>query len=376
VQLANIIPLNISLPILHKIQFLCKSIPKVEWSGVLFYSVTGSIKDPTNFKIEIEDILPLDVGTSVFTSYDLDNRFIDYLMEDPKRMKFKVGHIHSHNIMSVFFSGTDMEELNDSASAYNYYLSLIVNNYMDMTAKVAFVANATATIQKVDYVSLDENGKPFSMSQKDFTFEKEILYMYDCGITVPSIDIVVEDSFAKKVAVLLVPKPVVKHVPIKPLIPVVNRILPVHTPKGAPQSSLNKYKDFFSGSEFSSLADLIDDEDDEDYEESAEKLLSFATSLFSNSTQLLSDETLDEVLLSLLDMEVDPTDIAKKVLDVYATNYSNQFPEKDDVDFIADTYEVLDILYDVPSALTTLTNPTIRVIEMMVKAFQSDARTV
>jgi hypothetical protein len=44
-----------------------------------------------------------------FTSYDLDNRFIDYLMEDPKRMKFKVGHIHSHNIMSVFFSGTDME---------------------------------------------------------------------------------------------------------------------------------------------------------------------------------------------------------------------------------------------------------------------------
>lgn len=342
----------------------------------MFYSVTGSIKDPANFKIEIEDILPLDMGTSVFTSYDLDERFIDYLMEDPKRMKFKVGHIHSHNIMSVFFSGTDMEELNDSAPAYNYYLSLIVNNYMDMTAKVAFVANATATIQKVDYVSLDENGKPFSMSQKDFTFEKEILYMYDCGITVPSIDIVVEDSFAKKVAVLLVPKPVVKHVPMKPLVPVVNRVLPVHIPKGAPQSNLNKYKDFFTGSEFSSLAELIDEEEEEDYEEAAEKLLNFTSSLFSNSTQLISDETLEEVLSSLIDMEVESIDIAKKVLDLYATNYSSRFPENDDTDFIADTYEVLDILYDVPSEFTALINPTIRVIEMMIKTFQSDARTV
>jgi hypothetical protein len=58
-----------------------------------------------------------------------------------------------------------------------------------------------------------------------------------------------------------------------------------------------------------------------------------------------------------------------------ATNYSNQFPERDDTDFIADTYEVLDILYDVPSAFTALTNPTIKVIEMMDN-FQSDARTV
>ena len=71
---------------------MCKRIVKDEWSGVLFYSVQGSIKDPANFKIEIEDILPMDKGTSVYTSYDLDERFIDYLMEDPKRMKYKVGH--------------------------------------------------------------------------------------------------------------------------------------------------------------------------------------------------------------------------------------------------------------------------------------------
>ncbi len=95
--------------ILHKIQFLCKSIPKVEWSGALFYSIEGSIKNPATFKITLEDILPLDMGTAAYTTYQLDDRFIDYLEEDwDVRTTWKVGHIHSHNVMRVFFSGTDL----------------------------------------------------------------------------------------------------------------------------------------------------------------------------------------------------------------------------------------------------------------------------
>ena len=34
------------LSILNKIKYLCKTIPNVEWSGVLFYSLKGSIKKP------------------------------------------------------------------------------------------------------------------------------------------------------------------------------------------------------------------------------------------------------------------------------------------------------------------------------------------
>lgn len=43
----------------------------------------------------------------------------------------RIGHIHSHNTMGVFFSGTDWGELEDNAPNHNYYLSLIVNNFMD-----------------------------------------------------------------------------------------------------------------------------------------------------------------------------------------------------------------------------------------------------
>lgn len=354
---------------------MCKSIPKVEWSGVLFYSVIGSIKDPSTFKIEIEDILPLDVGTQTFTSYDLDDRFIDYLMEDPKRMKYKVGHIHSHNVMNVFFSHTDMEELNDSCPAYNYYLSLIVNNYMEMTAKVAFISNASATIQKVDYFSLDEAGKPYAMEQKDFTFEKEKMYVYNCGITVPKIDIIVEESFADKVKKILIPKPVIKPV-VVPTKHVAGKSphMPL-TVNNKPDIN-SKFKDFFNGVDFQTLDTLEDEEEEDDYEEKADKLQIFTTSLFSNSTQPLADESLEDALLALLDSEVEPLDIAQKALLAYAETYFAMFPENDDTEFIIDCYEVLDLLYDLPNTMTVMINPTIKVIELMVKTFEKDARTV
>ena len=360
---------------------MCKRIVKDEWSGVLFYSVTGSIKDPANFKIEIEDILPMDKGTSVYTSYDLDERFINYLMEDPKRMKYKVGHIHSHNVMNVFFSGTDMLELNDSAPAYNYYLSLIVNNYMEMTAKVAFTATASTTIKNVDYMSVDEAGKRYVMEQKDFTFEKEKLFVYDCGITVPSIDIVVDEEFAAGVAKILIPKPVKVYTTPVPAVakvyPSLNKIpTRVYPPKKADKevSISEKYKNFFDGVDFKSIDDLEDEEDE--YEEMAQQLEIFAISLFSNSTQPLEDESLEDALLALVDMGVDPTDIARGALEKYAEKYVLQFPDNDDVDFVRDVYEVLDILYDVPSTLTDIINPTIKVVELMVKTFEEDARTV
>lgn len=286
--------------------------------------------------------------------------------------------IHSHNVMNVFFSGTDMLELNDSAPAYNYYLSLIVNNYMEMTAKVAFTATASTTIKNVDYLSVDEAGKPYVMEQKDFTFEKEKLFVYDCGITVPSIDIVVDEEFAAGVAKILIPKPVkVYTAPIAKALPPVSKIpTKVYPPKkaGKEVSISEKYKNFFDGVDFKSIDDLEDEEDE--YAEMAQQLEIFAISLFSNSTQPLEDESLEDALLALVDMGVDPTDIARGALEKYADKYVLQFPDNDDVDFVRDVYEVLDILYDVPSALTDIINPTIRVVELMVKSFEEDARTV
>lgn len=77
---------------LDKIKYLCNKIANVEWSGPLFYSVKGDISKPKTFQITLEDILPLDMGTKGYTEYDLDNRFIDYLMEKEERTDWNVGH--------------------------------------------------------------------------------------------------------------------------------------------------------------------------------------------------------------------------------------------------------------------------------------------
>src|SRR5690606_27372025 len=148
--------------ILNKIKYLCRAIPKVEWSGVLFYSVEGSIKDPENFVITLEDILPMDKGTSAYTEYTFDERIVEYMMADDKRDDWKMGHIHSHNTMPVFFSGTDISELEDNCVNHNYYLSLIVNNFMDFTAKVAFLASLNEEVD-IPFKARDENGELYNI---------------------------------------------------------------------------------------------------------------------------------------------------------------------------------------------------------------------
>ena len=78
--------------VLHQIQFLCQQIAKVEWSGILFYSVEGSIKDPANMVITLQDILPMHKGTSTFTEYAFDERVIDHMMDNEHLEDCKMGH--------------------------------------------------------------------------------------------------------------------------------------------------------------------------------------------------------------------------------------------------------------------------------------------
>ena len=100
VELKSKIPVVMPIEVLHQIQYLCKNIPKVEWSGALFYTTEGSIEKPGTFKITLKTILPLDMGDSGYTEYHLDDRFIDFIEEDfEERCNWKLGHIHSHNVM-------------------------------------------------------------------------------------------------------------------------------------------------------------------------------------------------------------------------------------------------------------------------------------
>ena len=182
--------------VLNQIKFLCREIPKEEWSGILFYKVEGTIKDIKNVKFILEDILPLDKGSASFTQYSYDERYVDHIMKNPNLEDCKMGHIHSHNIMGVFFSGTDMSELQDNAPNHNYYLSLIVNNYMDFCAKVCFVGEAEET--NIIYNGRDEKGQSYPIHTIKSSDSLK-LFVFDCKIQSDVNNLSVEADFEDKV---------------------------------------------------------------------------------------------------------------------------------------------------------------------------------
>ncbi len=135
-------------------------------------------------------------GNKTFTTYnfnedkegEITDRMMDYFSEVPEAMEedWKVGHIHSHNNMSVFFSGTDMEELEENSRAHNFYLSLIVNNDTNLCAKVATRAYAEKEVE-VDYNALDEFGKSYRVRSKKLSVKDSFMVTYDCDIQVPEV---------------------------------------------------------------------------------------------------------------------------------------------------------------------------------------------
>ena len=126
--------------VLNQIKILCDRWPNLEWSGILFLGVEGDTADIGKMIFKAKYIHLMDVGTSTYTEYGADESIIDLFEAHPELMEKKQGHIHSHNKMGTFFSGTDDDELKTTSMNYNYYVSLIVNNALDYTAKVAFPA--------------------------------------------------------------------------------------------------------------------------------------------------------------------------------------------------------------------------------------------
>ena len=183
--------MNISKEIKQKIDYLCQKINKVEWSGVLFYSVKGKIKNFDSIEMTIEDIFPMDKGTAGSTGYELGDEIIDYRMSNPQSLGWKMGMVHSHHDMNSYFSGVDMSELDDNTEFHNYYLSLVVNNKGEMVAKVAFRGDVKG------YECLDENGEPWNLT---LTKDRQVMFTFDCKIHSPDSEISVPGDFEQRVS--------------------------------------------------------------------------------------------------------------------------------------------------------------------------------
>jgi hypothetical protein len=99
--------------------------------------------------------------------------------------------IHSHNVMKAYFSGTDMSEINDNSEFHNYYLSIVVNNALDIVGKIGFRGKIN---NPIGYDCKTGDGKAYTLK---INTDREILFVYDCEIKTKLFD--VSDSFVASV---------------------------------------------------------------------------------------------------------------------------------------------------------------------------------
>lgn len=168
-----------------QIMTLCGKLSRVEWSGTLFYNVEGEFGEP-GFAIEARELYLLDIGSAAYTEYETnDPEFYQFLMQRADLREMRMGHIHSHNTMGSFFSGTDDDELIENSEFHNYYFSLIVNNENEMVAKIAFRAQVDSETKS----SVKFKGTNGQIKEKQVTSTNQTTYVYayKCEIEVPEI---------------------------------------------------------------------------------------------------------------------------------------------------------------------------------------------
>lgn len=306
--------------VLKQIQYLCKQIADVEWSGIIFYSIEGTITDPANMVITLEDILPLNKGTKTYTEYIFDERVVEYMMDNEHLEECKIGHIHSHNSMSVYFSGVDWSELEDNAPNHNFYFSIIVNNFMDFCAKTCFIAEAQE--EKFTFIAKDENGHKYEHSSGNFVVTPKLV-VYDCDIESPIDDVRVDEGFMGKVKnIIEKAKTVMGFNQNSTATSGKNTIIPISGSNGwsgdlkkeiNPNQSKNQERGSQEDREIS-FADEIEDSIEE-----------FAMFVINTGNDISDYSTIEDILSYYNDMSINGNMLAGNVAKTYISSYQKYY---------------------------------------------------
>lgn len=162
-----IIPANVE----QKIRFACAAVPNLEWSGVLFYTYTGTF-EKCDLTITCKDILVMDVGNATYTEWCADAEVISYMAENDL-LDCQMGILHSHASMRAFFSGTDTATLLAEGQDRNNVISLIVNNKGEYEAAITRLVVTTATVTETGTYQFFGEGE----KQYDDEYETEDIYV-------------------------------------------------------------------------------------------------------------------------------------------------------------------------------------------------------
>ena len=206
------VKVKIKREVLDQIDYLHEKVGAIEWSGILVYKILeGSIEEYQKMVLEVQEILPMNVGTSGYTEYEISPDSDDYTFDNLSRVMMdptlKMGHIHTHHNMGCFFSGTDSQELHDNAPNHNYYFSLIVN-FKDPSNWVAEVAYIGEEKQEGTIMSRFKGTKG-SFIEKLTTINKKVetLCRIKTDITAEEQEVLVENEFSDRLVDLMKPKP-------------------------------------------------------------------------------------------------------------------------------------------------------------------------
>lgn len=146
VEIGNIGKIKVTQQLKSQIDYLHSNIHNIEWSGVLLYKLDkGNFKKLKNLEFIANDLFLMDIGSSMYTEIEFSNNIVDMYDNIPEAMELKTGLIHTHHNMQTFFSDTDVSEIQDNVSKYNYYISLIVNNSYDWSCKLAIKTKVKST---------------------------------------------------------------------------------------------------------------------------------------------------------------------------------------------------------------------------------------
>ena len=159
VDLGNIGKVLITEQLKRQVDYLHAKCKNNEWSGILVYKHSGGdIKNLKDLEFTALDFYLMDIGSGTLTEFKYGSEIVDVCEVIPEAMEYTTGLMHSHHSMGAFHSGTDMDELENNAEVYNYYLSLVVDTKDTWKCKVAFPAKVKSQSTTVTELK-DTNGE-------------------------------------------------------------------------------------------------------------------------------------------------------------------------------------------------------------------------
>ena len=183
-----------------KIRFICSKLPNTEWSGIVFWTKTGSFEE-NNIEFKAHDFLLLDVGDTVSTAFDMTPQVVGYMTENNLLGSF-IGLLHSHHTMNTNFSGVDTNTLLLEGQNSNHFLSIIINNARTYSAAVTRKVDIQRTTQEVityktfDNKEITVNTSPNTLTTRIEYFPLSIIFDQTCAFD--DIDLTIHELLEAK----------------------------------------------------------------------------------------------------------------------------------------------------------------------------------